>query len=438
MVFMGSNVVSGIYPSLPMSYSLLGTSFRLLSVEERENLSSIEKDAQSFLDSFKSSCGVSEAALVSTCNRFEIVTVHERALKTGLDLRKQFIGEINKRVGKKINEESFYGYDDREAVRHLFRVAASMDSMVVGEAQILGQIKQSYQQAVDRGSVGRYLHHLFQFTLSLAKKVRANTNISDKGVSVSYIAVRLAQQIFGDLASSSVLVVGSGQMAELAVLHLKSYGCKEIIVANRTLDRAFDLANKVGGSAVTLSEITPMLSRVDLVITSLSNIDKPLIEVATLKKLSRGRPLFLVDLAVPRNLNPALAEVDDVFLYNIDDLSAIVDENKALREAAASEAELLIEFGLLQFDKWLTKISAEPAILDFRAKVFSACEKELKELLLQKFSHDVVEEKLAELSHKISQNISHDITRLLARLPEGKIDQQSLMPLLFEEYLKVL
>lgn len=432
------NNLSGEYPHLPMAFSLLGTSFRQLAVSEREVLTALENNETDLLDTLRAAGGVSEAVLVSTCNRFEIITVHDRSQEVGNSVRRKFIEFIANKLGRKLQDDDFYGFDDRAAVRHLFRVAASMDSMVVGEAQILGQVKDAYQKAVTGGSAGRYLHHLFQFTLKLAKKIRANTAIADKGVSVSYVAIRLAQQIFGDLKNSSALIVGSGQMAELAAVHLRAYGCPEIIVANRTLDRAFELANKIGGSAVALSEIDQYLPKVDLIITSLSNVDKALIEISTIRKLKRMRPLFLLDLAVPRNLAPALGELDDVFLYNIDDLSAIVDENKSLREEAAAEAEVIIDFGLLQFEKWLTKISAEPTILDFRAKVRAACEKELKELLTQHLAAGEIETILEQLSYKISQNISHDITNLLARIPEGKIDQQTLIPLLFDEYLKLL
>jgi len=422
----------------PMRLTLFGTSFRHLAVEEREILSALEKNELGLLENLRTSCGLEEAALVSTCNRFEIISVHEKGENAAHQMKTRLVEFLEKRLGRSLQGGDFYQYDDRAAVRHLFRVTSSLDSMVIGEAQILGQIKSAYRKAVTEGSAGRYLHHLFQFAFRLAKKVRSNTAVADKGVSVSYVAVRLAKQIFGELRDSSVLIIGSGQMAELAAVHLRAYGCGEIIVANRTLERAFELANKIGGSAISLSDIEQQLSRVDMVISSLADVDSPLIEISTLKRIKRLRPLFLLDLGVPRNLTPALGELDDVYLYNIDDLVSISDENKTIREEAASEAEILIDYGLLQFEKWLAKVSAEPTILDFRAKVRAACEEELSDLLKNYLSPEESGQKLTELSHRISQKISHDITNLLSKLPDGKLDQQALLPLLFDEYLKLI
>lgn len=425
------------HPDYPKNIFLLGTSYKRLALEEREMLTVIEKNESELINQIKKIAQADEIAMISTCNRFEIIAVNSDKDASLSEKKKQeILAFFSDKLGKSLKGDDFYCYDNRSAVRHFFSVASSLDSMVIGEAQILGQVKDSYRRAVENGSAGKFLHHLFQFAFHIAKKVRSNTDIAERGVSISYVAVKLAEQIFGDLSQRSVLIIGSGQMAELAALHLKTHGASEIIVANRTLEKAIELANKIEASAISLSEIYHHLSRVDVIISSLSQVDKPLITALELKNSKRNKDLFLLDLGVPRNIDPTLAEIDDVYLYNIDDLSDISNKHKKVREEAAKEAEVLIDFGMVQYEKWLAKIAAEPMIIDLRVKVSAICKEEVDKLLSKFIPADEREKVLQELSHKISNKISHQLTTLLD-VKQGKIQSEEILPLILDEFAKL-
>ena len=398
----------------PKNFYLVGTSYRRLALDERELLAMIESKEKDLLLDLKEASLADELAMISTCNRFEVVAVYSKDKTPEADASKnKILSLLQRRLGRSLKEDDFYSYNNRDAIRHLFSVASSLDSMVLGEGQILGQVKNSYKRCVEQGCAGKFLHHLFQFSFYLAKKVRSNTNLGEKGVSVSYIAVKLAEQIFGELQGRSVLVIGSGQMAELAALHLRTHGAGEIVVANRTLEKALELAGKIKGSAISLSEIEYHLPRVDIVLSSIAQVDKPLIEVNFLRNSKRDSSLLLLDLGVPRNFSPLLGDFDDVYLYNIDDLSDIAEQNKKLRQEAAAEAQVLIDYGLLQFEKWLHKVNIEPAILDLREKVFKACKSEIKEVLKKYVPAMNLEEALAALSDRLGSKLAHDLSQLI-------------------------
>ncbi len=383
-----------------------GVSYRTLSVEWREKLAQIAPQPERLAHTLVTQGVAAEAAAISTCNRFEIVSVGG----DGGGIKAFFESLLGSST---VTNEALYQYRDATAVRHLYRVSSSLDSMVLGEAQILGQVKRAYQQAVAQGSVGSHLHHLFQSAFHVAKKVRANTEISSHGVSLSYVAVRLAQRIFADLSQVSVVVVGSGEMAELAVLHLCSHGCSRIVVANRTLERAAALAERFGGLAVSLSDLDRVIEHADIVIGSLS-IDRPILTTASIGARRRGRPLFLIDLGVPRNFATDLAQVDDVYLYNIDDLAAVAAENRALREAAAKDAEIVIDYGLMQFERWQKKIAHQPEIVDLRLAVERICEQGIADALAGRLTETDSGLK-AEITRSISQKISHELISLFER-----------------------
>ena len=382
-----------------------GVSFRTLDIEGRERLARKAPDPERLAERLLQEGIAREAAVISTCNRFEIVSVGGE----GGGLRRFFESLLELPEAK---ADALYQYTDASAVRHLYRVSSSLDSMLVGEVQILGQVKKAYQRAIEIGSVGSHLHHLFQSAFHVAKKVRTHTDIAQNGVSLSYVAVRLSQQIFSDLSKTSVLIIGSGEMAELAALHLCSHGCRKIIVANRTVERAAELAERFGGLAVSLSDVDRALEDADIVIGSIS-IDRPILTSASVRSRGGSRPLFLIDLGVPRNFAPTLADVDNVYLYNIDDLAAIAAENKALRDAAAKEAEIVIEYGLLQFERWRKKLEASPAIVDMRARVEQICRAELALGLPNTLeSQDEIIERVA---HALSRRIGHELTAVLER-----------------------
>ncbi len=392
---------------LPYDPSLIvtGVSFRTLDVAGREFLARKAPEPEKLAQRLVQEGLVREAAVISTCNRFEIVSVGGE----GGGIRAFFESLLESHAAQ---QDVLYQLQDQRAVRHVYRVSSSLDSMVLGEAQILGQIKQAYRRAVEAGSVGSHLHHLFQSAFNVAKRVRAHTDISQHGVSVSYVAVRLAQQIFSDLSRATVLVIGSGEMAELSALHLCSHGCSRIVVANRTVEKAAELAERFGGAAVALGDVDRVIDQADIVIGSIS-IDRPVLTKLALRSRGRDKPLFLIDLGMPRNFAPDLAESDSVYLYNIDDLAGIAAENRALREAAAKEAELVIDYGLLQFERWRAKLAAQPEIVDLRAKVQAICSAEVaRHLGMPANSTDI---SLERLSHAIAQKVAHELTQLMER-----------------------
>ncbi|MEN9846616.1 MAG: glutamyl-tRNA reductase [Pseudomonadota bacterium] len=396
---------------------LTGVSYKTLNVDGRERLARAIPVPELLAERVVREGLATEAAVISTCNRFEIVSVGGE----GGGIRQFFEALLGSSTDP---NDVLYQYLDDSAIRHLYRVSSSLDSMILGEAQILGQVKKAYHRAIEVGSVGSHLHHIFQSAFNVAKKVRAHTDVSQHGVSVSYVAVRLAEQIFSDLQNTTVLIIGSGEMAELAALHLCSRGCRRIIVANRTVEKAAELAERFGGSAVSLSDVDRVLDQADIVIGSIS-IDKPVLSRAILRARKGDRPLFLIDLGVPRNFASDLAEIDSVYLYNIDDLAGIADENRALREAAAQDAELIIEYGLAQFERWRLKRVAQPEIVDLRAAVHEICATEVNRILASQSGID--EGAVAHLSRVISQKIAHELTKLVEHRVHGESESAPLI-----------
>jgi glutamyl-tRNA reductase len=400
---------------------LTGVSFRTLDVDGREKLVKRTEDPTRLAAQIVENGLATEAAVISTCNRFEIVTVGG---EPGGGVRTFFenLLDLSQR-------DSLYQYVDSSAVKHLYRVSSSLDSMVLGEVQILGQVKDAYKRAVVSGSVGSHLHHLFQSAFHVAKKVKAHTEISHHGVSVSYVAVRLAQQIFQDLADTRVLVVGSGEMAELAALHLCSHGCKKIVVANRTVERAAELAERFGGAAVALGDVESMLDQVDIVIGSIK-IDRAIISQQSVLKRKVDSPLFLIDLGLPRNFANDVAEVDNVYLYNLDDLASVADQNKSLREAAAKEAEIVIDYGLLQFDRWRKKLLLQPELLSLRGRVDHICRTEIEKIFNRAGMEGIPIELQRHLVHSISQKLSHDLSDVVAKYLGDDSEREDSFPFL--------
>lgn len=381
---------------------LVGVNHRTLSVDHRELIASL--DTSSVLKELSSDQGV-ETAILSTCNRFEILSIGAKAVTNVVD-------RFSDSIGQDLPFDSIYSYQDSEAVRHFFRVASSLDSMVLGEPQILGQVKNAYEQAKERGSLGPQMHRLFQFAFRTAKKVRLNTGISENAVSVSYLAVRLAEQVFGDLSQRSALVIGSGETAELAVLHLKSRGCGDIIIANRTVNKAAVLAERVGGTAIGLDRVSTVLDKVDIVFGSIQ-IDRPVLRASSLASRDPRNAMLLIDLGVPRNFAPLLGERDGVYLYNVDDLERLADENRNLRKEAASDAEIIVEHGLFQFERWLQRFSMQPELVDIRSRVQGICEAELRKSLKSHTNLESVESVIPELSRSLGRKLAHDVTKVI-------------------------
>lgn len=321
---------------------------------------------------------IREALCLATCNRVEVlarVADGEQAVE-GL---REFIY----RQGNLEREElgrCLYVYRDREAVRHLFRVASSLDSMVMGEPQILGQLKEAYRQAVDNRAttvlLNRLLHHAFR----VAKRVRTETGIAGNAVSVSYAAVELAKKIFGDLKGKKILIIGAGEMSELAVRHLIRQGAGHILIANRTYERAKELAETLQGVPLAFDRIPEALPEIDIVITSTGApgyiVSAEMVAAALRRR--RNRLLFLIDIAVPRDIDPAAGDIENVYLYNIDHLQDVVDSNKEGRRVEAMKAEGIIAEEIAVYEEWFNALAVVPTIVSLREKMEAIMKGELE------------------------------------------------------------
>ena len=327
-----------------MTLLALGINHKTADVAVREQVAFTPDQMEAALVALKGLPAVSEAAVLSTCNRTELYCVTEAQ---GEQAVIDWLGRFHDLPVEKLMRCAYH-YLDASAARHLMRVASGLDSMVLGEPQILGQLKDAYQQARQHQGLGGELERLFQHTFAVAKQVRTETGIGENPVSVAYAAVSLATRIFDDLSRSRALLVGAGDTIELVARHLREAGIKELIVANRTRERAAQLTGEFGGEAITLGEIPQALERADIVITStaapLPILGKGMVEQAL--KVRRHRPIFMVDIAVPRDIEPQVGELDDVFLYTVDNLHEVIEENRRHRQVAADQAEELISQGV--------------------------------------------------------------------------------------------
>jgi glutamyl-tRNA reductase len=326
-----------------MKLLLTGLNHRTAPVEVRERLAFEEKALPEALDQLRHCPGLVEGMILSTCNRVEIaVTADEEA--DANSAVESFLAE-SRSVARDWVSPHLYRFDGPDAVKHLFRVASSLDSMIVGEPQILGQLKSAYQLAKDCGTLSGDLDLVITKAFNVAKRVRSETEIGGSAVSVSSAAVKLAREIFGSLKDSRVLVIGAGEMAENAIDHLRAAGVAEILLTNRTRERAEALALEVGGRVVDYECFQESLPEVDIVIAS-SGAQHHILtwdEMRTAIRRRRNRPMFLIDIAVPRNIQPNVKELDNVFLYDIDDLGEQVDNNLKGRIERAHQAELIID-----------------------------------------------------------------------------------------------
>ncbi len=345
---------------------LLGVNHKTAPVEVREKLALKEEEIPP-LQLFSELPCCREAVFLSTCNRVEIIACTDtpESLNEVRNLWTGRAGIVEAEAGK-----CLYEYHGEEAVQHLFRVASSLDSMIVGEPQILGQLKDAYRQAAEAGSAGPILNRLLHRAFSVAKRIRTETRIASQAVSISYAAVELAKKIFGDLKGKNALLIGAGEMAELAAQHLKTNGVSGLAVANRTLQRAVDLAKTLGGTAVSLDELEEELVRADIVISSTGapNIVVTADQVRSIMRPRRHRLLFFIDIAVPRDIDPAVNSIENVYLYDIDELKEVVEENRAEREKEARKAGRMVEEEVIKFLGWMDSLDIVPVIRQLMAK----------------------------------------------------------------------
>ncbi|MDX1633505.1 MAG: glutamyl-tRNA reductase [Marinobacter sp.] len=349
-----------------MALLTLGINHRTAPVELRERVAfTPERMSEAFAE-LRLASGASEAAILSTCNRTELYLAGDDDCAAAvLRWLSGFHG-----LAPADLENALYIYRDTEAVRHMMRVAAGLDSMVLGEPQILGQLKDAYALAREHGASGTFLSRLFEQSFSVAKRVRTETAIGENPVSVAYAAVNMAHHIFSDMSRNRALLIGAGKTIELVARHLADAGVRDFLVANRTLERAQALAEEHGGRGILLSEIPAVLKDVDIVISSTASplpiLGKGAVERALKKR--KHRPYFMVDIAVPRDIEPEVAKLDDVYLYTVDDLRQVIEENVRSREGAAREAENLITAGAQDFLSQLRALDAVATLKQFRQR----------------------------------------------------------------------
>jgi glutamyl-tRNA reductase len=354
-----------------MSIVLVGLNHKTAPVEVRERLAFTDEACAEGLRALVDGQVVSEGLIVSTCNRVEVLaaTAEERLVE-GRERIKEFLS-CSRAVSRVDFGASLYSHEDDEAVRHVFRVASSLDSMVVGEPQVLGQVRRAYSVAVEAGTAGRILNRLVHQAFRVAKRVRTETGIAASAVSISYTAVELGRKVFGSLKDRTVLVVGAGEMAELSAKHLVSAGVSRVLVTNRTESTARQLAAEFGGEAVPFTRLAENLADADIVICSTGAgeyVITPKIAREALE-IRRNRPAFFIDISVPRNIDPAVGRIPNLFIFDIDDLESVIASNIREREREAERAELIVESEVMQFQQSLRTLDIGPTLGALRGKL---------------------------------------------------------------------
>jgi len=396
------------------SVILIGLNHKSASVSVRECLAFNEEEARSALVALRSRKSVDEAMLFSTCNRVELLMVSKDKHRAIAEA-KTFLAAF-KQVPLDDFDAALYLYQGDAAVRHVFRVAASLDSMVVGEPQILGQIKGAYRTATEEKTSGVILNRLLHRTFFIAKRIRSDTGIGDHAVSISYAAIELGRKIFGDLQGKPVLLIGAGDMAELAVEHLMRHRSGKIHVANRTFERGVALAKSYNGTPIRFEEVPEYLGEVDIIISSTGAPDfvihKP--QVKAVMRRRKNRPLFFIDIAVPRDIDPAINALNNVYVYDIDDLKGVIDENIEDRNREAMKAERMIEEAVINFRHWMENLGVVPTIKAMRQKVNAMAGEEIKKTL-QGLGHlsDEDRQAIERMTQALVNKIMHDPTHFL-------------------------
>ncbi|HZI60509.1 MAG TPA: glutamyl-tRNA reductase [Pyrinomonadaceae bacterium] len=350
-----------------MSIILVGVNHKSAPIAVRERLAFSEDACAATLRELVDGELIREGLIVSTCNRVEVLTeTTSGRFDDSAERVIQFLSRSD--VPRDFFESNLYKHVDDSAVRHLFRVASSLDSLVVGEPQVLGQVRRAYSIALDAGTAGRVLNRLVHHAFRVAKRVRTETGIGANAVSISYMAVELGKKIFDSLKGQTALLVGAGEMAELSARHLVNAGVSRVMVANRTDGSARQLAESFGGEAVSFTRLAEYLAEADVVICSTGADEYVITETMARKALHkrRNRPSFFIDISVPRNIDPAIGKIPNMFVFDIDDLESVVSSNIREREREAERAELIVESEIMQFQQSLRALDAGPAIGTFR------------------------------------------------------------------------
>jgi len=408
---------------------LIGLNHRTASVEVRERFALAECE-QADSSPFPPEDPIREVMVLSTCNRVEMLAVGtgpetcEAALQQWASFRGATAEELRPYV---------YIHENLAAVQHLFSVACSLDSMVLGEPQILGQLKKAYSQAVKHGTTGVIINRLLHKAFSVAKRVRTQTSIGSSAVSISYAAVELAKRIFGDMKNYKAMLIGAGEMAELAAMHLLGSGIQNILVANRTFARAEELAKQFKGEAIVFDALFDRLADADIVISSTGS-PTAIIKAKDIKgvlKKRKNRPMFFIDIAVPRDIDPDVNALDNVYLYDIDDLKEVVEENLAQRKEEAAKARAITEAEAAGFERWMKSLELQPTITDLLDKADLMGAREMSKTLkrLNKEDDPEVREALEKLVQSLVRKVLHDPISFLKRRADEEEPSQRFIDL---------
>lgn len=393
-----------------MTLLALGINHNTASLDVRERVAFAPEQVEIALQQACERAGFKEMAILSTCNRTEIYACGDAGVDGLLDWLSDFHQLDVDALGY-----CHYAHSGEAAIEHMMKVSAGLDSLVLGEPQILGQMKSAYAVASSAGTVGSILHSSFQRIFSIAKRVRTETAIGENPVSVAYAAVSLAQQIFSDLQQDTALLIGAGETIELVARHLHESGIEKLIVANRTLDRARNLAEQFGAEAILLAEIPEHLHRADIVISSTASqlplLGKGAVESAL--KQRRHKPMFMVDIAVPRDIEAEVAELEDIYLYTVDDLHSVIDENRKSRRQAAEHAETIIAEGVSLYSRELRALSSVATIKAYRLKAESVRDQELQKALRALESGVDANQVLNQLARNLTNKLIHSPTAMM-------------------------
>ena len=417
--------------SIHMTILAFGVNHTTAPVELRERVSFSSESMPDALTDLNQQRGVREAAILSTCNRTEIYCSLDEARESKpLDWFYDFHGIKQDQI-----QQFIYTYPDANAVKHVLRVASGLDSMVLGEPQVLGQLKKAYTTALKAGSIGKLLSRLFQHSFMVAKQIRSNTTISSHPVSIAYAAVRLAQQIFGDLSSQTALLIGAGDTVELVARHLHENGLGRMIIANRTLEKSQHLASEFSAYAINLGAIPQHLAEADIIISSTASqlpiLGKGAVESSL--KVRKHRPIFMVDIAVPRDIEPEVGDLEDVYLYSVDDLKDVIRDNIQSRKHAAELAEEIIDTQVTRYMDWLNSLDAVSAIRALRNQA-EIIQEEVLETARQKLINGAdPEQVLQEVTRLLTNKLIHSpSTQLYAAGVDGRDDLLSAAYELFD------
>ncbi len=394
---------------------LIGINHKTAPVELRECIAFSEDESASALQTLSRKPHIKELLLFSTCNRVEVLVVTENK-REAIDSTKDYIAEVNK-IPRQAFEDALYIHEGDEAVRHVFRVASSLDSMVVGEPQILGQVKDAYRLATEAKVSGVILNRLLHRTFFVAKRIRTETGIGGHAVSISYAAVELGRKIFGSLESKNVLLVGAGEMAELAVEHLIRNKVGDIYVANRTFENGVELARRFNGQALRFEEIADCLKVVDIIISSTGSPDFVITrdQVKGVIRIRRNRPIFFIDIAVPRDIDPQVNRLSNSYVYDIDDLQGVIDENIEDRQKEAIKGERIVDEAVIQFRDWSASLDVVPTIVALRNKLESIAETEIKKTMQSNKIPASSTGAIQKMAGSLINKIMHDPTVFLKR-----------------------